>query len=507
MDRLSPEILSIVVSYFMIKPPAPFAPRRRMLGQAAPAPPKPVCGPYTLSRNWQHAVEAQTFASIRLKSTELPEFAAIFSDTRRRGLLRDLTFVVCLPTHGDTRKDHAINVAAFADALKDLLSLLALWEQHATGDEALPTLKLWLTFSYNIRMDGPVDHHFNVLKSSAARRYLEADVDEFAVVRRISAFRIDVSPGRAPHPTTLCRLAGHFPQLRELDIEYRDPALKRRDMRSDHRLALAAGLRELRLLPELSKLHVRRQGGWDPVNHSFACQDLEDDQHVDPLCESIRQLAEAGRLTELDLTDVLISSDLFRNRRPGALYEEKPMSALRRLHIQDGLLSPSGKWYYTGNPDEVAPDSPRSVFDSDDDVEEGDDNSDSNDEDHEDRDAAANGEQPHHMWRTRPDPETFDPLITDMAKALHHMPALKRARLVIGTSLSQPVGVVVQCVKGGEGFFRPPDRRKDTDADKTTARCKAWVGTATEWEVPREVKAAWETWVGEQGQVDVAKWP
>ncbi|ETS75982.1 hypothetical protein PFICI_12926 [Pestalotiopsis fici W106-1] len=513
MDKLSPEIVSLVVSHFLAKPQsvAPILLSRPLLGRLplGRAPTKPQRGPYTLSRTWQRAVETHTFASIRLKSTELSEFAAIFSDVRRQRLLRHLTFVVCLPTHGDSREDHATNVAAFTDALKDLLGLLAQWDQNAAGGEALPDLKLWLWFAYDIRSeDGPVDHHFNAEKSSAARRYLDGNFDGFPLVQRISSFKIDVSLGKAPHPGTICRIAGLFPRLQELDIEYRDPAIKRREMRREHRLALAAGLKDMCSLLGLTKLHVRRQGGWDPRNHSFTCQDLEDEEHIDPLCESIRQVAEQGRLTDLKLNNVLVSPDLFRNRRSGAVSEDRPMPALRRLHIEDGIISPSGKWYYTGNPNAVEAESSRNSAEPDDEDDELSDSDSeiSNDEDDTDRDVIVNGERPVHMWRTRPDPETFDPLIADMATALQRMPALERACLDIGGNLEGSVAVIIQCVQRGQGFFMPPDRIQDTEAAKQVARCKAWVGAATEWEVPREATAAWKAWVGEEGQTNVARW-
>lgn len=162
----------------------------------------------------------------------------------------------------------------------------------------------------------------------------------------------------------MCRLAALFPQLQELSIEYRDPAIKRRSMHKEHRFALAAGLLELRTLPRLTKLQLIRQSDWDPANHSFECQDLEDGEHVDVLCEAVRELVEAGRLADLELKNVLISSDFFRNRRVGAA-GDKLMPALRRLSVEDGILSPSGKWWYTGDPDAVEACSPGTDYGSD----------------------------------------------------------------------------------------------------------------------------------------------
>lgn len=328
--------------------------------------------------------------------------------------------------------------------------MLEKWEQHTTSDEFLPKLKLWLYFSYAIRSDGPVDHHFNVLSSSAARRYLDSDLTGLPIVRRISSFKIDVKLGKSPHPDTICRIARLFPRLQELNIDFRDPAVKRHEMREEHRVAMAAGLRELRTLPRLAKLSVRRQGGWDPANHSFMCQDLEDEEHVDVLCESIRQLAEAGRLTDLKLENILVSPDLFRNRRSGGTLGDKPLPAMRRFHVKDDILSPSGKWYYTGDPDAVEAGSPRVDIDSADD-DSGNDSDSSNDGDDVERDVVANGERPVHLWRTRPDPETFDPLITDMANAMHRMPAREWGCLDIGSDLEEPFAVIVQCAQRGQG--------------------------------------------------------
>lgn len=312
-----------------------------------------------------------------LRSTDLSKFATNFEDTRRQNSLRELTFVVCLPTHGDSRDDHATNEAVFFEALKGLFSLLEKWDQQSPSDGSF---KLWLRFEYDIQnSDGPVEYNFNVSKSTAVRRYLDINTTELPVLRRIKSFRISGTFGRVPHPATMCRLAGLFTQLEELNIEYCDPAIKRQEMRKEHRFALAAGLKKLSILSNLSKLKLERNSNCDPANHSFACQDLEDEEHVDVLCESIRQLAEVGRLTELELKNILVSPDLFRDRRSGGTPDNKLCPALRRLKVEDGILSPSGEWWYTGDPEAVEACSSGTDYGSGDD-DDSDDNSDTSDD-------------------------------------------------------------------------------------------------------------------------------
>ncbi|KAK7735531.1 hypothetical protein SLS53_007444 [Cytospora paraplurivora] len=424
MEKLSPEILSLIASHLFEQP------RWARFRADSSSPPR---APYAcISRTWQAAVEPYTFAQISLKSSELPEFAATFSSAPyRRLLLRRLSYGVCLPTHGDSRADHARNSQAFGSSMRGLMDLLADWERALDDEDGFRSsrLELSLGFAWDIDndADGPVDHHFNVCNSSAARRYLtledgnECGFVSLAAVRRVTGFKVGVSLGLAPHPETMCRLAGFFPNLEGLDLEYRDPAIKRREMRQEHRLALAKGLDDLRVrLPRLRNLCIRRQGATDPWDHGFANQDLEVDG-VDPLCDSVRQIIEAGTLTELELVDVLLSPDLFRDRRNCLDNTCASFPALKRFMIKVGILAPSGEWYYTGDsaaveagslvPDDIGLEDEESDEDNSD--EEG-----SGDEDNTERDAVVNGERPYHPWRTRPDSETFDPLVKCMAKAV-----------------------------------------------------------------------------------------
>ncbi|ROW00453.1 hypothetical protein VPNG_07928 [Cytospora leucostoma] len=516
MEKLSPEILSLIAGHLFEQPRR--APFRADSSQASTPRAPYAC----ISRKWQAAVEPYIFAQISLKSSELPTFAAAFSSSPyRRLLLRRIAYDVCLHTHGDSRADHARNSEAFGSSMRGLMELLADWERALDGqDEShLGKLELSLGFVWDIDSDadGPVDHNFNVCKSSAARRYLTLDNGDengsssLPTVRRVTAFKVDVSLGLAPHPGTMCRLAGLFPNLEGLDLEYRDPAIKRREMRQEHRVALARGLDDLRVrLPRLKRVCIRRQGATDPWDHGFANQDLEVDG-VDPLCDSVRQIIEAGTLTELELVDVLLSPDLFRDRRGGPDNACAYFSALRRFMIKVGILAPSGKWYYTGDPAAVEAGSldPDDVDLDDEDSDSDDsDDEDSGDEDNTDRDAVVNGERPYHPWRTRPDTETFDPLVKSMAEAvLWGMPSLEWGCLEVGTDQDTAVGVIIQCCAAGQAFVQPPDRSGSYPGEKQARRWKAWVGLDTSWHVPEDIMAVWKEWIGEEGKIEKATWP
>ncbi|KUI63530.1 hypothetical protein VM1G_10254 [Cytospora mali] len=521
MDRLSPEIISMIASHLSAKP------KNAHIAKLSPRTSTYAC----ISREWQAAIERYTFSHINLKSSDLPAFAAVFSSNPyRRVLLRRLAYRVCLPTHGDSRADHERNLQAFRVSMKGLMDLLSQWEttlcDHNGRGSGAGTLELSLDFDWDIESDadGPVDHNFNVCNSSAARRYLvlenggQGQGADIPAVRRVTDFKVEACLGLAPHPATMCQLAGLFPNLEGLDLEFRDPAIKRHQMRLEHRAALAKGLDVLReRLPGLKRLCIRRQGATDPWNHGFVCQDLED-SGVDLLCASVRRIVQAGTLTELELLDILVSPDLFRDPHCSDSGALATFPSLKRFNISVGILAPSGKWYYTGDPDAVEAGSldPGEIGFEDDDEDDEDVDSDEeesdNDEDHTERDAIANGERPCHLWRTRPDTETFDPLVRSMAEAvLHRMPSLEWGCLEVGTDQDTPVGVIIQCCAAGQSFVQPPDRISTRDKpypeDKRVRRCKAWVGLATEWHVPDDVTALWKEWVGDEGKIEMVTWP
>lgn len=503
MEKLSTEVLSIILTHLLANPtqerPSAYA---------------------TVARSWQYVVEAFSFAKIIIESNELDSLDRIFSGPglHRRCLLRELKYAIGLPTHGDSREDHTTNERAFGSAVQSLFHLLKPWDKDHDGshDEqygriawSYSNLELHLWLSYSVDTQN---------KSGAARRY-HTLLPEFNIPQVHCITSLVVGPilslTAAYHPTTLCQIATLLPSLRSLHLNYRDPAVKRHTMRKGHRAALASGLRALASnLPELETLWIRRDNGKDPSNHSFACSDLQNDG-VDPLCDAISHLAEICHLKELHLENIMISPDLFRHKPsgislPDADQEFPTFPDLRRLAITSGILAPSGKWYYTGDPapvqsfdDEYIPDDDEHD-DAQSDVNSGDG---SGDENNSARDRFVNGECPYHVWRTRPDPDTFDPLIQDLTEAmLKRMPRLELAQLRFGSGLHGSVGITIQWFEAGYPLLGLPSLEQSRVEDVTVRRCKASVGRGSEWEVPAGVMAMWREWAGASCVVETGVW-
>jgi hypothetical protein len=519
MDKLSLELLALVAAYLSVTPPP--EPTRRILFFAPP--PRVRIAPLaTISRAWQHVVETKTLAFIKLKSPDIAAFAAIFCDCRRRGLLRRLDYQVSLPAHGDSKEGHAANQAAFRSAITNLFALLGAWESELPEKFNGAPFELKLDVQWDIDMsEGPVEFHFDASKSSAGRRYLTLNNTSLPAIRHITKFTVSACPGLAPHPTTMCEIVGATPQLKWLDLEYLDPANKHREARSKHRIALAASLRALNLRA-LTHLSISRYSTTETYNHNFNCQNFTEGG-MDGLNDAVRRLSLCPSLTDLNLHDVLASPDLFRDCLGSGDDSAAIWPNLRRFNIKAGLVSASGAWFYTGDPAAVEPSSATAGFqfaddddDDDDDDEEGDAEdaassaaeASSQSSDDPDRDARANGTRPSHAWRTLPDPAVFDPLAGDLARAVLRMPRLQTGHFEVTTDYGDPIGIVFKVAEAGHSFgLRPDWKREDGEAARRRRRWGVWVGTSTEWAVPRDVEARMREWLGDGGELVVGVWP
>lgn len=513
MDIFSHEIISLVLTFLTIPPPPTYLAADEPAWQAWPRPrpaPPPRKHIYaTISRKWQYAAEVQSFAYIKLKSTHLEDFVSIFSEPRRRNILRKLDFCVCMPSNGDSRALHAANETTARSATTSLLNEIGAWDTNSRSN-----LQFSIAFSLDEELlydsDGPTYQGFDVAHSSAARRYLSlGNIWTPSPVRIVNSLVLKAIPGMVLHPTAICQLAAVFPCLTNLDFEYIDPVIKRHEMRIEHRLALANGLRDLRFhLPKLQRLRIERVGMSDPVNHSFSTNTLaihDQETGIDPLCESIRNLSQ-DTLTELELISIIISPDLFRDgSKTGAGQADTTVwSHLQHLKITSGLLAPSGKWYYTGDPNDVEP-SWGSPVDSTSESEDDGSNVSDDSADHKEQDLVVNGQRPHHAWRTRPDAK-FDSLMLDFADAAsrRRMPNLQWACLDFGLDEPEFVGIQARRMQAGQKLVDSPGRIATQEDNVAVSRLKIWVGMHAHWDVPVAFKRKWE----EEGvQVEVGVWP
>ncbi|KAK6863674.1 hypothetical protein PG995_000202 [Apiospora arundinis] len=439
----------------------------------------------TISRKWQALVEARTFSSLDVDSDHLDPFrSACSSNPRRQATLRALHFNVVLPTSSEWEDHHA----NFRTAFHSLFSLMHEWEKDQASSTAFGSVELRTRVKVAARRadddDDDDDAHSKSLDSTSSSHveHLPSmrpdDIASLPTVRRFNHFRVDVILAAAIDPFTTCQLAIRLPRLESLRLEYWDP---------DHwdpagRAAYQPPHRSAR--------------GDEPDNHGVEVQNFHDDQDVDAVCEAVRQLAEAGTLAELELDDILVSPDLFQDRRhsdsisptsQAAAAAAAPWPAMRSFHVRSGIVAPGGAWYYTGDPGAVTPLS----WD-----EEG------IDEDSDSDNDGGGRRTPAHWWRNRPVPELFNPLVLAMAGAVLRMPRLRAGALTIRSEQGLLDYVALQCAAPGTPLQK--DMGDGTRfLDMECRRWMAWIGENTEWEVPAEVRDSWKEFVGEAGKISV----
>ncbi|KAK8060679.1 hypothetical protein PG996_010609 [Apiospora saccharicola] len=483
MDKLSLELILLVIDYLK-EPLAPYA---------------------TISRTWQCMIESRTFSQVRVEIDALDLFETAFApaQARRRQTLRRLDLQVRMPSNRLEKPDYRKNFAVFRQALIALLRYLASWEVTETP------------FELSLKHIPPHDHQLY----ASSTRWLRAAEDARSSGRCLTLRDL----GMEDLPTVLCvrhlswcfscsryisvntvsHISGRFLALEKLHLECWDYPKKPHSLRRERRTALADGLNSLHSLPRLKKLQIIDRGRFDYQNHSAVLQDFRDDQGVDVLCEAVRRLAQAGILEELELEDVLVSADLFRDARlaPDAA-DATTWPSLERLRITSGIEAPDGTWYWTGDPDAVPP--ARVISPECADLWlDGESEPESEDED-----------ERGHYWRTALDPETYNPLARAFTDAVLRMPRLKTARLEIGKRSKDVMTSVLECAEAGQplewdGYITDATPAASSSGSGGSSGCRRWrmnVDKRGGWELPDDLLDKWNEWVGPNGTAGVVSW-
>jgi len=501
MERLSPEVLSLIAAqlYTAPEPSWPPAPRLPFIPYAC------------ISRAWQQVCEPHVFANIRLKSPDLPHFAEIFSEVRRRAALRRLKYSIRLPTYGESRADHRTNIAAFTTAVHALLELLGMWACDGGG----------LALSILLHEAEDMDSDMAPPPRTPLRwlRLADDDQDDLSqaglpAVLCIAALSVPVIMGRPIHPSTMCRLAGAMPHLESLDLEVMEPKPRMAEMRRRHREAFAAGLMKLNTkMTNLKTLKIRNEG-LEPHNHSFRSGNLEDSNGIDRLSEALRIFTQScPALARLYLENIIIAPELFcplKKAGTASSTDDGSWPTLRTLNIIASRVTPSGGWYYTGDPHTIGPgpsqgESPDSDDSSTEDLSSESDLSSSSSSERAST-SVRNGVRPTYPWRTRPDPVLFDPLVESLAGAVLRMPKLKQLEFEMAMWLSDHVGIMFETLEAGEASSAPPYMPSGHE-NQSVRRWNAWIGAASDWEVPSRVEQLWKKWLHKDGQITVGRWP
>lgn len=176
MNNLSTELLTMIIGY-LDEPPEPsfdtFATPPRWLKSMSRC--KPSLARYsTVCRKWQEIVESRTMASIEIFSDELPSFAFVFWNPRRRVNLRQLDYTIVLPEMSKTRREHSANCSAFEKAAYDLFNLLSAWETKDGASFGPISLYLAAAWKKNTALTQGHQHsHFDMFWPKAAHRFLK----------------------------------------------------------------------------------------------------------------------------------------------------------------------------------------------------------------------------------------------------------------------------------------------------------------------------------------------
>ncbi|ERF72496.1 hypothetical protein EPUS_07705 [Endocarpon pusillum Z07020] len=491
MDRISPEILSIIVGYLYSPPPEATT---RMPWDDPPPPPTFV--PYAcISRQWQLAVEAHTFSTINLSSDELDQFSEIFSNVRRRGYLKSIEYDVLLSTYSEgweeSRGPSRLRLKAYSPM-----------DMGSRSYEADPGLE-----------DERTEGHFLEFPD---------DSKSLPVVPRITSFELEGSGCRHLHLDAVGKILAAIPQVERLDLRLYEPKMKREAMRRDHRNALAQTFTRLSPLPSLRTLHLHYESR-EPLNHSFNPGDLRSpNQTVDGLSIALHTLSSSpgSVLKELYLSGPFILSPhpFWPPHDEESTNEKLSPSTLQRVTIESSVITPEGTWYYTGDPASVPinTDELRGADDPDSDSDsESDSDSDSNSNASTDslvpdsfnarREALLNGDIPSHNWRTQLDAPHVDSLISAIARGVQNMPDLKGLSLKMGLQLQGFSALIVEVLDAGEELRDPPVSGEVDGMGKR--RFKVWVGSETSWEMDENVKGEMRRSLGEDGVVTVETWP
>lgn len=235
---------------------------------------------------------------------------------------------------------------------------------------------------------------------------------ELPVIGFVTYLYTIASSGTTPHPNALCYIVSRMPSLQNLRLEMWQPSMEARDLRIEHRRALAKGVANfIHSIPNLASLEMLYVNSPDLVNDSFDNPDFTENG-VDPLSTAIRTIGEAGKLKRLDMVSISITSDLLCTRQTlestqsaeNDLMCGSTWPSMQYMNVRCQMMTADGRWLYTGDPN-----APRARWDDEEDSDSMngsfDETDNSSDEMDEDNISVISATSPHllNSWRTKPD--------------------------------------------------------------------------------------------------------
>jgi hypothetical protein len=383
-----------------------------------------------LNRTWKEAVETITFHHLGVKSDELGSLQSIVTGNRRK-YLSWISFKAELPTysgeayeHKESRLDQHANNEAFTKAVSDLFTVLRTWEDNGvkngvrlnivgasspTDFREVDELQIELGECRDIQSARWADSHLRLVQP-----------ENLPTLSNVQHLTIENSGGRRLAPSVAPNLGVALPELRTVDWEFpdceadSDAGSDQDSLDSDFdpewesaTSPKARASARAEFANKLSMTHFRSLNSANIVLYHCTPSDqrytvpsiVPEGYTYDPFSSSIRTFSQC--LTTLTLS-AHVDPTLFWPSDGNAIPPSWPH--LKSLNITFDMVAPSGKWYFTG---------PTPAYDSDDDPEHG---------------VIGSVDTREFSWadfRQHPDPETFDPFLGALAKAVTQMPVLE----------------------------------------------------------------------------------
>ncbi|KAK8037859.1 hypothetical protein PG991_001205 [Apiospora marii] len=509
MDKLSPEILSLVVDHLDTDRLSCYA---------------------TISRAWQHEVERRCFRNVELTVENMSAFPGIFARLpHRRSYLRRITLALQMERLDDETVSHFVTEhMVFRRCLTSLLATLKQWEEDedtTTGSPTRANLELRIqpssgrTWDAEDQWDSPLhDPRLSyLLEDPVTARILKNPVEAMALdvwlrvehltlslmdgplptIRRVQSLSVEggkVGPSTVPWillSSASCEIAAAFPSLESFRFEYRDGFRDRYDEQVVLRSHLVSGLELLHgQLPSLKRLEIKRISPDCVLNHDYYPDHL-DDHGIDLVSQAIRRLAQPT-VQELVLDNFFLSRDLLCNRHGSTDEKEEDddiWRALRRLDVGAQLVAPDGEWYTTGLAPATAdplPDGPVLGHIS-----------------------PWDGDVACKPWRRSIDSNTTGPLLEDLTRVAHErMPRLRELTIDLHSTDNLDDYLSVWSIHGE----RDIRNREDWDNYEPRLRvscqtepCRQWTVDrylgARDWYIPRSLQWQWDGFAGKDGVV------
>ncbi|KAI1305053.1 hypothetical protein F5Y03DRAFT_163040 [Xylaria venustula] len=330
----------------------------------------------TVSRQWQAAIEQQTFRKIWLRSTDLDRFKDIVQHSRRR-YVTEIDYIIVLPLYGDDKRcrferedERRVNDDVFTAALFRLFSLLRSWNVSKDGYIGLCLRDVYSSADHPfLRRASP---SFDAGTVSQLRR------DENHAVADLWGWRFRYSYLRLLHPSqlptvpvisslsinsttrnvcdrVLVDLTAKLPNIRQASWRLIDWEIRYLGLRRAHRHDLARAFTEV--FPRSSSLQslVLRMGSiwlWAP-NFSAGTLNL-DNSSRDELSSAIRTATGSiSTLKELLIDGPIDGSLLWPG--PAHALSEPYWQNLERLEVEFSGRRPPGGSYFRAPPPINAP--------------------------------------------------------------------------------------------------------------------------------------------------------